>query len=38
MAKGHHRDNTPGGSQRQLRVGELVRHAMSDLLTRGEGF
>ena len=36
MAKGHHRDNTPGGSQRQLRVGELVRHAMSDLLTRGE--
>ena len=31
-----HRDNTPGGSQRQLRVGELVRHAMSDLLTRGE--
>src|SRR5260221_8475753 len=36
MAKGHHRDSTPGGSQRQLRVGELVRHAMSDLLTRGE--
>src|ERR1700709_518839 len=36
MAKGHHRDNTPGGSQRQLRVGELIRHAMSDLLTRGE--
>ena len=37
MAKGHHRDNTPGGgSQRQLRVGELVRHAMSDLLSRGE--
>ena len=32
----NHRDNTPGGSQRQLRVGELVRHAMSDLLTRGE--
>jgi ribosome-binding factor A len=31
-----HRDSTPGGSQRQLRVGELVRHAMSDLLTRGE--
>src|SRR5439155_12907431 len=31
-----HRDNTPGGSQRQLRVCELVRHAMSDLLTRGE--
>ena len=32
----NHRDNTPGGSQRQLRVGELVRHAISDLLTRGE--
>jgi ribosome-binding factor A len=32
----NHRDSTPGGSQRQLRVGELVRHAMSDLLTRGE--
>ena len=29
----NHRDSTPGGSQRQLRVGELVRHAMSDLLT-----
>ena len=34
--KKNHRDSTPGGSQRQLRVGELVRHAMSDLLTRGE--
>ena len=31
-----HRESSPGGSQRQLRVGELVRHAMSDLLTRGE--
>src|SRR3954464_5545927 len=38
MSRGKHRDrdNTPGGAQRQLRVGELVRHAMSDLLTRGE--
>ena len=34
--KNRDRDNTPGGSQRQLRVGELVRHAVSDLLTRGE--
>jgi ribosome-binding factor A len=35
--KKSHRDNgTPGGSQRQLRVGELVRHAMADMLTRGE--
>jgi ribosome-binding factor A len=30
-----HRDNNPGGSQRQLRVGELVRHAISDILTQG---
>jgi len=35
--KKSHRDNTtPGGSQRQLRVGELVRHAMADMLTRGD--
>ena len=35
--KKSHRDTvTPGGSQRQLRVGELVRHAMAELLTRGE--
>jgi ribosome-binding factor A len=26
----------PGGSQRQLRVGELVRHAIAEMLTRGE--
>jgi ribosome-binding factor A len=30
------RDATQGGSQRQLRVGELVRHAMAELLSRGE--
>ena len=30
-------DQAPGGgSQRQLRVGELVRHAMAELLTRGD--
>ena len=34
--KQHHRDTTPGGSQRQLRVGELVRHALAEMLTRGE--
>jgi ribosome-binding factor A len=34
--KGHRDSSTPGGSQRQLRVGELVRHALADLLTRGE--
>jgi len=32
----HHRENSPGGSQRQLRVGELVRHALADMLTRGD--
>ena len=38
MARGHHRDRekTIGPSQRALRVGELIRHAMSDMLTRGD--
>ena len=31
----HHRDSTPGGSQRQLRVGELIRHAIADILSQG---
>ena len=30
------RDSSPSGSQRQLRVGELVRHALADMLTRGD--
>ena len=30
------RDSPPSGSQRQLRVGELVRHALADMLTRGD--
>ena len=35
--KQSHRDSTPGGgSQRQLRVGELVRHAVAEMLTRGD--
>lgn len=34
--KSHRDSGTPGGSQRQLRVGELVRHAIADLLMRGE--
>src|SRR5690348_17770475 len=34
--KQHQRDSAPGGSQRQLRVGELVRHALADMLTRGD--
>jgi ribosome-binding factor A len=33
----HHRASTPAApSQRALRVGELVRHALADMLTRGE--
>jgi ribosome-binding factor A len=34
----HHRDreSQSGPSQRALRVGELIRHAVSDMLTRGE--
>src|SRR5450631_1020222 len=35
--KKSHRDSAPGGgSQRQLRVGELVRHAMAEMLTRDD--
>jgi len=34
--KSHRDSGTPGGSQRQLRVGELVRHALAELLTRGD--
>ena len=28
-------DFRPGGSQRQLRVGEVVRHAVADILSQG---
>lgn len=36
MSRHSHRDRTPSGpSQRQLRVGELVRHALSELFARG---
>jgi len=33
----HHqkKGSAPGGSQRQLRVGELVRHAVADILAHG---
>src|SRR6202012_1468824 len=33
----HHqkKTSTPGGSQRQLRVGEAVRHAVADILSHG---
>ena len=38
MARGRNRDreSQAGPSQRALRVGELIRHAMSDMLTRGD--
>src|SRR5689334_21350797 len=39
MARGHHRGRettAAGPSQRALRVGELIRHALSDMLTRGD--
>ena len=37
MAPKKSRDSAPGlQSQRQLRVGELIRHAVADMLTRGE--
>src|SRR6202046_4955359 len=33
---GHHRKSAaPGGSQRQLRVGETVRHAVAEILAQG---
>jgi ribosome-binding factor A len=32
----HGANASSGGSQRQLRVGELVRHALADMLTRGD--
>jgi ribosome-binding factor A len=31
-----HRDNPPGGSQRALRAGEVIRHALAEILARGE--
>ena len=35
MARHQYR-NSSGGSQRQLRVGELIRHTLADMLARGE--
>src|SRR5580704_11511998 len=35
MPRHHKRDTAPGGSQRQLRVGETVRHAIADILSHG---
>jgi len=31
-----HRDHASGGSQRQLRVGELIRHELAAMLSRGD--
>src|SRR5713101_740181 len=36
MTRHQHRDHPAGSSQRQLRVGELVRHALAEMLARGE--
>ncbi len=40
MARGHHRDtgrdSGAGPSQRALRAGEVIRHAIADILSRGE--
>jgi ribosome-binding factor A len=38
MARGHHKGRETAGSpsQRALRVGELIRHALSEMLIRGE--
>jgi ribosome-binding factor A len=36
MARQHRRDISTGPSQRALRVGELVRHALADMLARGD--
>jgi ribosome-binding factor A len=35
MTRRQHRDQPAGVSQRQLRVGELIRHELADLLARG---
>src|ERR1041384_8707438 len=37
MPKHHNRDRAATGpSQRQLRVGELIRHALAEMLSRGD--
>ena len=35
MPSHHNKGSAPGGSQRQLRVGETVRHAVADILSEG---
>ena len=36
MPRGHHREQSSGPSQRQLRAAELLRHALAEILSRGE--
>ena len=36
MARDHHRAPASGPSQRALRAGEVIRHAVADILSRGE--
>src|ERR1700722_7430861 len=36
MPRHHHREQSAGVSQRQLRVGELIRHELAAMLSRGE--
>jgi ribosome-binding factor A len=35
MPHHHQKSSAPGGSQRQLRVGETVRHAVAEILAQG---
>jgi ribosome-binding factor A len=35
MPRHHKKSAAPGGSQRQLRVGETVRHAVAEILAQG---
>jgi ribosome-binding factor A len=36
MARHNQREHSAGGSQRQLRVGELIRHELAEILSRGD--
>ena len=36
MARHSHRDQSASAAPRQLRVGELIRHALADMLSRGD--
>ncbi|MGB6538009.1 MAG: 30S ribosome-binding factor RbfA [Xanthobacteraceae bacterium] len=36
MSRHQNRNQSAGGSQRQLRVGELIRHELAEMLSRGD--